>query len=525
VDTNTIDLAASTVSGNLIVTAGGDITDSGALNVTGTTTVNAPGNNIILDEATNNFGAVTVTSGNNVVFRDVNAIDLGASTILGTLNVTAGGVITDSGVLNVAGVMTVDAGAGNNITLNEAGNDFNTIRVTSGNNVVLLDTNTIDLGASLVFGNLDVTSAGGDITDSGPLRVSGTSSFSVLNTNSIIIDSAGNTLTGPINLPAAFANLTITDTSAIDLPAVDLTGSLYIASGGAVNLTDAVIAAGGFRSYGTTFDNTNGSVNTSGSPIVISHSGAVTLGTINAGSGIISLTGSTIDGGTFSGSSATINSGTIGLTAKPTADVPSLTLILSEEVDEISGILVRGPALTTPPPAENIIAPGTVIIEGLFTYLPAEQQDIVGALASLSTLSTEQEQLDKLLRASAEAQFFMTPPLEIYIEMGEEEEPIDKERDVGQIISELSEINQEMGEIFNFERHDVGEVAEKIGEFYQENMDLFYSDAKEVELIKKVTEFYQENLDLFFYQEKEEDEIIKKLFEMMKKIKKLFDSI
>ncbi|MBW1835543.1 MAG: hypothetical protein JRI99_01040, partial [Deltaproteobacteria bacterium] len=523
VDTNAVDLAASTVSGTLLVTAGGAITDSGALNVTGATTVNAPGNNITLDEAANNFGAVAVTSGNNVVFRDVNAIDLGASTVLGTLNVTAGGVITDSGTLNVAGVMTVGAGAGNNITLNEAANDFNTVTVTSGNNVVLLDTNTIDLGASLVFGNLDVTSTGGDITDSGALTVSGTSTFNVPNTNSIIINSAGNALTGAINLPAAFANLTMTDTSAIDLPAVDLTGSLYIASAGAVNLTGAVVAAGGFRSSGTTFDNTNGPVNTSGSPVLISHSGAVTLGTINAGSGAISLSGSTIDGGTFTGSSATINAGTIGLTAKPTADVPSLTLILSSEVADVSGILMRGPALTTPPPAENIIAPGVVIIEGLFTYLPSEQQDIVGALASLSTYFTEQEQLDKLLRASAEAQFFMTPPLELYIEMDEEEEPIYKERDLEQIINELSEINQEMGEIFDFERHDVGAVAEKIGEFYQENKDLFYSEAKEVELIEKVSEFYRENIDLFFYQEKEEDEIIKKLFEMIKRIKKLFD--
>ena len=214
------------------------------------------------------------------------------------------------------------------------------------------------------------------------------------------------------------------DTSAIDLPGVDLSGSLNIASGGAVNLTGAVMAAGGFRSSGTTFDNTSGPVNTSGSPIVISHSGAVTLGTINAGSGTISLSGSTINGGTFSGSSATINAGTIGLTAKPTADVTSLTVTLSSEVGDVSGILMRGPALTTPTPAENIIAPVAVIIEGLFTYLPSEQQDIVGALAALSTLFTEQEQLDKLLRASAEAQFFMTPPLELYIEMDEEEEAI-----------------------------------------------------------------------------------------------------
>ena len=72
----------------------------------------------------NNFSTVAITSGRNVALADANALDLGASTISGTLNVTTSGAITDSGNLVVTGTTTLAAGAGNDITLNTAGNNF-----------------------------------------------------------------------------------------------------------------------------------------------------------------------------------------------------------------------------------------------------------------------------------------------------------------------------------------------------------------------------------------------------------------
>ena len=60
---------------------------------------------------------------------------LGASTVSGTLNVTTAGALTQSGALTVTGVTTLAAGAGNNITLNNAANNFSTVGITSGNNV------------------------------------------------------------------------------------------------------------------------------------------------------------------------------------------------------------------------------------------------------------------------------------------------------------------------------------------------------------------------------------------------------
>ena len=85
------------VDGNLSVTASGDITQTVALAVTGTTTLVAGGNDITLDTSTNNFATVVITSGRNVALRDAGAIVLGAATVSGTYSVTAGGHITDNG--------------------------------------------------------------------------------------------------------------------------------------------------------------------------------------------------------------------------------------------------------------------------------------------------------------------------------------------------------------------------------------------------------------------------------------------
>ena len=137
-------LGASTVSGTLEVTTNGAITDSGNVAVTGTTTLAAgAGNDITLDSAGNNFSTVAITSGRNVTLVDSNALNLGASTIAGTLNVTTAGAITDSGNMVVTGTTTLAAGAGNDITLDNA-NNFSTIAITSGHNVTLNDTNALD---------------------------------------------------------------------------------------------------------------------------------------------------------------------------------------------------------------------------------------------------------------------------------------------------------------------------------------------------------------------------------------------
>ena len=286
----------SVITGNLSVTAGGDITQLARAEVSGTTIINAAGHDVILDNALNDFtGAVSVT-GANVALTDQNAIDLGASTITGTLSILAAGDITQSGALNVIGTSSL---FGVNITLNNASNDFQgAVSANSsllGGNVSLTDINSIDLGASNVNGNLDVT-AGGDITDSGNISVSGSSAFIVGNGKDITLDSSGNSFFGTLNFSASagtLSDITIVDTTAIDFSALTMFGHLSVTAGGAVTQsgslsiggTTTINAAGQDITLDDGTNNFNGSVS-----IISGHN--VTLAVNN----LIRLGASTISG-------------------------------------------------------------------------------------------------------------------------------------------------------------------------------------------------------------------------------------
>ncbi len=150
------------------------MTDSGALDVDGTTTISSAGFDVELNTATNDFTGAVSVSGANVTLVDTDAIILGASTVTGNLNVTAKGV-TDSGTLSVTGTTTISS-AGFDVELNTATNDFTGAVSVSGCECDLVDIDAIILGASTVTSNLNVTAKG--VTDSGALDVDGTTTIS-----------------------------------------------------------------------------------------------------------------------------------------------------------------------------------------------------------------------------------------------------------------------------------------------------------------------------------------------------------
>ena len=99
VDTTALDLVALSAA-SLNVTAGGAVTDSGTLAITGATTISASGHDITLSDAASTFGTISLT-GANVAVTEAAATDLGASTVSGTFGVTSTGAITDSGTLAI----------------------------------------------------------------------------------------------------------------------------------------------------------------------------------------------------------------------------------------------------------------------------------------------------------------------------------------------------------------------------------------------------------------------------------------
>ncbi len=157
-DSNGLTIGTSTLTGNLTINANGSIADNGIITVSGASSVavfnaNLSGANgdVSLDTVGNDFNIINVTAA-NVTIRDSNAVSLGESNVTGDLNVTAGGAVTDSGALNVTGTASINANSGMSaITLDNSGNDFNTVELT-GSDVVVTDRNGIDLGASTVIG-------------------------------------------------------------------------------------------------------------------------------------------------------------------------------------------------------------------------------------------------------------------------------------------------------------------------------------------------------------------------------------
>ena len=244
VNSGALMLGSSNVgSGTLDITAVG-ITQSGAItqaNDAGAATFNAGAGVLNLNNAGNSFtGAVSLNNSgvNDVTLLNSRALELGASNVgSGTLDITAVG-ITQSGAItqaNDAGAATFNAGAGV-LNLNNAGNSFTgavSLNNSGVNDVTLLNSRALELGASNVgSGMLDIAAVG-SITQSGELVVVGNADFMVANGESIILDDLNNDILGNVSFAAMMgqlSNLAFTNNPTINLDALDITGNLTIQS-------------------------------------------------------------------------------------------------------------------------------------------------------------------------------------------------------------------------------------------------------------------------------------------------------
>ncbi|NBC29302.1 MAG: hypothetical protein GVY29_04845, partial [Spirochaetes bacterium] len=167
------------------------------------------------------FASVTIRDGAQLDLNGFTFVDTGALTVeRGATLDNSGGAVTvpaasatfggagagaitfdSAGIaVTVTGATTIDLGAGNSIILDNAGNDFQgDVSISSGANVTIQDTTALQLGASAIGGDLDVT-AGGQITDSGNISVTGAGIF----------DAGANAITLGDTTTADFGDLTVT---------------------------------------------------------------------------------------------------------------------------------------------------------------------------------------------------------------------------------------------------------------------------------------------------------------------------
>ena len=158
-ESDDIDIAASSATGALSITAGGPITQSVRLMPIPQPVLSAGGNVITLNSEANDFtGAVSLTNTgtNNVTIDDANDLVLGTVSIAaGNLNVDNAGTITQNGVVSVGGNTVLDNSDGDNadITLANESNVFTgtvTFTTDTGSDISIADTTAFDLGALAV---------------------------------------------------------------------------------------------------------------------------------------------------------------------------------------------------------------------------------------------------------------------------------------------------------------------------------------------------------------------------------------
>jgi len=187
---------ASTVR-NLAATATtGNIVDSGALTIAGTSSFTTSANNadITLNNTNALTGAVALNTtggtGHATIDNGTTALNVAASSVGGNLTLTSGNVsgITDSGTVTVGGNLATTTDANNGvINMGTLAVDGTVALTTNGSgNATVVNDAGLTLAASTVGGNLAATATTGNMTDSGALAITGTTTLTTSANNATI---------------------------------------------------------------------------------------------------------------------------------------------------------------------------------------------------------------------------------------------------------------------------------------------------------------------------------------------------
>jgi filamentous hemagglutinin family protein len=323
---------STTVANNLVVNAGGAVSQAGTLSVGGTTSIDAGTQGISLSNSANALSGAVTVKGGAVTVADVDAIILAGENSAGSLTLDAGGAVafgaasTDSttvdngltvrgvngggaaggavsqvGTLSVGGASTIDAGA-NDITLGLA-NGFGGDVAFIGHNVTLGGGGGALSSSGAASGNLTETSA--SLSQGGVLSVAGDTALTT-NGGAITLKNAANTFAGPVTVSGGTVELANAD--ATTLAGQEKVNSLTLDAGGALTFgsasTDSMTVSKGLTVRGVNGSGAAGgtvsqvgtlsvggatSIDAGANDITLSNPADAFLGTINLVGGAVTL--------------------------------------------------------------------------------------------------------------------------------------------------------------------------------------------------------------------------------------------
>jgi filamentous hemagglutinin family protein len=387
-----ITLAAETLTGvgtgnnlagtsdTLDVTSGGGtggIGQSGRLSVTGTTSLNANGGTIDLnDVSTNIFGGNVAFAGSAVTLDSVSALST-SGTASGNLNETAGGNITEG----TAGIQMGGTAGANTATFTVASVITNTYDVNLGGsslNNFNNDATTITHGASATVGNVSVADTNATFV---PLTLPGTLTSLVLSdpTASAQIAIPGETLTG------VGAGQNLAGTSAT----LDVTSGGAITQSGALSVTGTTELSGGAITLNNTSNAFNGSLFVTGGAVTLANSDATTLQGTDSASSLTIDAGGTVTFGFLASDGTTVTNGLIvqGLNGSGTATGGLVSQVGKLSVGTTTSIDAGTNDITLSDSA-NVLA-GAVTLTGAAVTLANSDATTLAGLNSASSLTLD----------------------------------------------------------------------------------------------------------------------------------------
>jgi mucin-19 len=320
----TTTFGATTLTGGLTTTAVGDITQTGAIitgaassitSSTGDIDLSNPGNSFfgatslsgvdVAVAAAGNLNALIAASGNasasasgnltvggtanNLTTTSGGATSFGATTLTGGLTTTSVGDITQTGAIITGAASSITSSTGD-IDLTNAGNSFfgaTSVIATIGDlgfggtvtgNLTTSAGGATTFAATTVNGNLGVTS-GGDITQTGPLIVTGTSSLASL-TGDIDLTNPANQFGGQVTASGGDIDLTATGNLNVNFTSTGVTtlnntGNLTVTGTG----VDLNVSTLGNAAVGNLALSGNLNMNVQGSASIITGATANVAGT------------------------------------------------------------------------------------------------------------------------------------------------------------------------------------------------------------------------------------------------------
>jgi filamentous hemagglutinin family protein len=160
----------TTTNSNVTFTAASSVVNAGGNALTiaaGTGAVSAT-------NAANNFANLAITAGSANI-RDANAIVLGATNVSGNYTLQTAGAVAQLAAVTIGGTTSITAGATNDVTLNNAANNFNAVAIVSGRDVNFVDANALTVNASSVR-IMAAQTLSNDLTLGGAITATGTGS-------------------------------------------------------------------------------------------------------------------------------------------------------------------------------------------------------------------------------------------------------------------------------------------------------------------------------------------------------------